>query len=154
MHSLCTVLAVERNAPAGTRQFGWALACVASATLVIIPKLTAYNQPLLIPALLVLLAHREETGKARLFSRALAKAPLVCLFGQWATAVILSLCSLLIPASQLQPAAGALEYTLLAPPPVTMVAVAVTTLTCFFRRCDQSNGTCQFAYSTNPCRTA
>jgi hypothetical protein len=39
----------------------------------------------------VLLAHREETGKARLFSRALAKAPLVCLFWQWATAVILSL---------------------------------------------------------------
>ena len=23
-----------------------------------------------------------------------------------------------------------------------------------FRRCDQSNSTCQFAYSTNPCRTA
>lgn len=92
--------AVERNAPAGTRQFGWVLAWVASATLVIIPKLAAYDQPLLIPALLVLLAHRKETGKARLFSRALAKAP-VCLFWQWATAVILSLCSLLIPASQL-----------------------------------------------------
>jgi hypothetical protein len=100
---------------------------VASVTLVIIPKLAAYNQPLLIPALLVLLAHHEEIGKARLFSRALAKAPLVCLFWQWAT---------------------------LAPPPVTMLAVAVTTLTLFFRRCDQSNSTCQFAYSTNPCRTA
>jgi|SRR5580700_5751138 hypothetical protein len=121
-----------RNAPVATRQFSWALAWVASVTLVIIPKLAAYNQPLLIPALLVLLAHREEIGKARLFSRALAKAPFVCLFWQWATAVILSLRSLLIPASQLQPAVGVSEYTLLALPPVAILAVAVTTLTLFF----------------------
>jgi len=98
-----------RNAPAATRQFSWALAWVASVTLVIIPKLAAHNQPLLIPALLVLLAHREEIGKARLCSRALAKGPFVGLFWQWATAVILSLRSLLIPASQLQPAAGVSE---------------------------------------------
>src|SRR5580704_5623355 len=65
-----------RNAPVATRQFSWALAWVASVTLVIIPKLAAYNQPLLIPALLVLLAHREEIGKAPLFSRALAKRTL------------------------------------------------------------------------------
>lgn len=112
-----------RKAPAGTTQFGWALAWVASVTLAVIPKLAAYNQPLLIPALLVLLVHREAIWKARLLPRALAKGVLMCLLWQWGTAVILALCSLLVQPSSLQIAAGVPEYTLLALPPITLLAV-------------------------------
>jgi hypothetical protein len=112
-----------RKAPAGTAEFGWALACVASVTLAVLPKLAAYNQPLLIPALLVLLEHREAISKARLFSRALTKGVLACLLWQWGTALILALGSLLISPSRLQVAAGVPEYTLLALPPITLLAV-------------------------------
>jgi hypothetical protein len=112
-----------RKAPAGAEQFGWALAAVASVTLTVLPKLAAYNQALLVPALVVLLAHREVIAKARLLPRALAKAPFLCLLWQWATAVILSLSSVLVPPSRLQFSALVPEYTLLALPPIVLLAV-------------------------------
>jgi hypothetical protein len=115
-----------RKAPAGSEQFGWAMAWAASVTLAVMPKLAAYNQPLLIPALLVLLAHREAISKMRLFPRALTKGVLMCLIWQWGTAVILALCSLLVSPSRLQVAAGVPEYTLLALPPITLLAVIMT----------------------------
>jgi glycosyl transferase family 87 len=124
---LCALCWRWRKAPTGTVQFGWALAWVASVTLAVIPKLAAYNQPLLIPALLVLLDHSEAFAKAGLFPRALAKAPFMCLLWQWGTAVILSICSLLLLPSRLQAAAGVPEYTLFALPAVTILAVLVTT---------------------------
>jgi hypothetical protein len=112
-----------RKAAAGTSQFAWGLACVASVTLAVLPKLAAYNQPLLIPALLVLLAHRDAVWKASLIPRALTKGVLLCLFWQWGTAAVLALCSLLLSPSSLQAAAGVPEYTLLALPPITLLAV-------------------------------
>jgi hypothetical protein len=112
-----------RKAPAGSEQFGWALAWTAPITLAVMPKLAAYNQPLLIPALLVLLANRKAIWKARLLPRALTKGVLMCLFWQWVAALMLAFASLLLPPSRLQPAAGVPEYTLLALPPVTLLAV-------------------------------
>lgn len=112
-----------RKFPAGTEPFGWALAWAASVTLTVMPKLSAYNQPLLVPALLVLLLHRDSIWKARFFSRAMARGVLLCLLWQWGTAAVLALCSLLVPASSLQIVAGVPEYTLLALPPITLLAV-------------------------------
>lgn len=117
-----------RKAPAGAEQFGWALAWVASVTLAVIPKLAAYNQGLLIPALLVLLAHRDSISKAGLFPRALAKGVLMCLMWEWVVAVILSLGSFLIPASRMRVAAGVPQYTLFALPSITLLAVVAATL--------------------------
>ena len=113
----------SRKAPAGTTQFGWALASLAVVTLTVMPKLAAYNQPLLIPAVLLLLAHRDAIRKAGLFPRALTRAVLICLLWQWGTALVLALASLRIPPSSLQVAAGVPEYTLLALPPITLLAV-------------------------------
>jgi len=117
-----------RNAAAGTRQFGWALAWVAALPLALIPKLAAYNHALLIPALLVLLSRHKAVFKAGLMARALTKGAFACLLWQWMTAVILALASLLVAGSRLRPLAGVPEYTLLALPPVTILAVIVTTL--------------------------
>ena len=116
-----------RGAPAGAEQFGWALAWVAAVTLVVIPKLAAYNQPLLIPALLVLVAHRETIWKGGLLPRALAKGVLMCLMWQWVTAIILSLGSFLVPASRIRMAAGMPQYTLFALPSITLLAVVAAT---------------------------
>jgi hypothetical protein len=117
-----------RKSPAGAGQFGWALAWVASVTLAVMPKLAAYNQPLLMPALLLLLAHREAIWKTRLLPRALTKGVLMCLLWQWGTALILALGSLLVPPSTFQPLAGLPEYTLLSLPPMTLLAVIMTTV--------------------------
>jgi Glycosyltransferase family 87 len=116
-----------RKAPAGAEQFAWALAGVASVTLAVIPKLAAYNQPLLIPALLVLLARRETIWKTGLLARALTKGVLMCLIWQWVTATILSLGSLIVPASRIRLAAGVPQYTLFALPSITLLAVIAAT---------------------------
>jgi hypothetical protein len=116
----------SRQAAAGTEDFGWAMAWLATATLAVIPKLAAYNQPLLIPALLVLLAHRKAIFEGLLPS-ALTKGVLACLLWQWLTATILAIASVLLGASRVRVAAGVPEYTLLALPPLTLVAVVVTT---------------------------
>jgi hypothetical protein len=92
----------------------------------VLPKQAAYNQPLLIPALLVLLAHREGILKGHLFSRALAKGVSMCLIWQWGTAFVLGLGSLLLSPSRIQFAAGVPEYTLLAFPPMTLLAIVMT----------------------------
>jgi len=116
-----------RKAPAGTEYFGWALAWVATVTLVLIPKLAAYSQPLLIPAWLVLLAHWETIWKAGLVPRALVKGAFACQLWQWAAALMLSLCSLLIPPGRLRAMAEIPMYTSLASWPITLLAVAVAT---------------------------
>lgn len=116
-----------RRAPAGAQEFGWALTWVASVTLVVIPKLAAYNQPLLIPALLVLVSHRRTIWKMGLLPRAMTKGVLMCLMWQWVTATILSLGSFIVPASRIRMAAGVPQYTLFALPSITLLAVVAAT---------------------------
>ena len=117
-----------RKAFAGSDHFGWALAWVATVTLALIPKLAAYSQPLLIPAWLVLLAHRETIWKEGLIPRALVKSAFACQIWQWAAALMLSLCSLLIPPARLRAAAEIPMYTSLASWPITLLAVVIATL--------------------------
>jgi len=127
---ICTVFVLWwrwRKSPAGSEKFGRALAWAASVTLVVIPKLAAYNQPLLLPALLILLARRDGIWSGGLFARALAKGVLMCLVWQWASALIVSLASFLLPASTVRVAAGVPLYTLFALPSITLLALAAAT---------------------------
>jgi hypothetical protein len=117
-----------RKASAGSEYFGWALAWVATVTMAVLPKLAAYNQIVVIPALLVLLAHRRKIWQAGLFPRALTKSAFICLMWPWATALILSIGTLLIPAIRLRAAVQLPNYTSLALSPITLLAVVVTTL--------------------------
>jgi len=114
-----------RRATPGTAEFGWLLAWSAAVTLAILPKLAAYNQPLLIPALLMLLA--EPQTRSGLLPRALRKGAFACQIWQWTVALALSLCSLVIPPVRLLPAAQWPLLTFLALPPITLLAVALRT---------------------------
>jgi Glycosyltransferase family 87 len=114
-----------RTAAAGSEEFGWALALVSAVTLTVIPKLAAYNQLLLVPALLMLMA-QYKPAKAPL-SRALSKGAFACQIWQWLAATALAACSLLISAKQLRPAAEVPMYTLLALSPLTLFAVLSST---------------------------
>jgi hypothetical protein len=116
-----------RKASPGSGDFAWALAWVSAVTIAILPKLAGYNQPLLIPALLVLLAHREAIWKAGFVPRSLVKVAFGCQLWQWITALILSLCSLLVPAARLSPAALVPEYTLFSLSALTAAAVIAAT---------------------------
>lgn len=116
-----------RKAAPGSQDFAWALAWVSAVTIAILPKLAGYNQPLLIPALLVLLARRGVMWKAGLIPRVLVKVAFGCQLWQWITATILSLCSLLIPAARLSAAALVPEYLMFSLSAFTLAAVIALT---------------------------
>ena len=127
---VCVLVAVcwhWRKAAPGSEDFAWALAWVSAVTIAILPKLAGYNQPLLIPALLVLLAHRDMIGNAGFVPRAFIKVTFGCQLWQWVTSLILSLCSLLVPAAHLSRAALVPEYTLFSLSLFTATAVVAAT---------------------------
>jgi len=110
-----------RQAPANSESFGWPLAWAAAVTLVAIPKLAAYNQLLLIPALVMLLRQRKTST---FLSQALAKAAFACQGWQWLTAVALAIGSYVISAGRLRSVALLPLYTLLALPALVLLAMA------------------------------
>ena len=114
-----------RKASPGQTEFGWALALTAAVTLAILPKLSAYNQPLLIPALILLLTTQE--ANLGLLGRAFRKSAFACQIWQWLAALMLSICSLAVPATRLLKASQWPLLTFLALPPTTLLAVIFVT---------------------------
>ena len=96
----------RRKRIAGSTDFGWLLALVSAVTVVIAP-IAFYNQLVLIPALLALLAQRENANTRGFAVRGLAKAPFACLGWHWISAAALGLTSLVVPAERLHSAAYA-----------------------------------------------
>ena len=78
-----------RKAPSGSQHFALALAWVSSVTLVVLPKLAAYNQLLLVPALLVLVQRYGKLGQVSLLVRAMIKGAFACQIWQWLAATVL-----------------------------------------------------------------
>lgn len=115
-----------RKASAGSEDFAWALAWVSSVTIAILPKLAGYNQLLLLPALLVLLAQRN-TIWTHFVPRSLVTLAFGCQLWQWMSAVVLALCSFLIPAPRLGAVALVPEYTLFSLSALTVTAVIAST---------------------------
>jgi hypothetical protein len=113
-----------RKATAGSQRFGWALASVSAVTLVILPKLAAYNQLLVIPALLVLTRGHSQLFGSGVLRRAMTKAAFACQIWQWFAATVLAICSLFFSSARLRTVAEAPLYTLLALPLLTLLAVA------------------------------
>ena len=125
--ALCAVCWYWRKAAPGSEDYAWALAWVSAVTIAILPKAAAYNQPVLLPALLVLLAWRQTIWRAGPIPRSLAKAVVACQSWQWITAIILSLCSLVVPATRLSAAAMVPEYTLFSLSAFTLLTVIAVT---------------------------
>jgi hypothetical protein len=121
---LCIFCWRSRRAAADSSVFGRTLALVTASTLVLIPKLAAYNQLLLIPALLVLLRHRGLATDV--LARAFTKGAFACQIWQWFAALVLSILSLLAPPQRLVGVAQLPMYTLLALPPLTLLALLTT----------------------------
>ncbi|MFZ0197944.1 MAG: glycosyltransferase family 87 protein [Candidatus Sulfotelmatobacter sp.] len=113
-----------RRAAAASEQFGWALASVAAVTLVVLPKLAAYNQLLLIPALLVLARAYSRLPTAGFLRRVMTKAAFACQVWQWCAAALLAICSLFVSVPRLRSVAEVPLYTLLAFPFLTLLTVA------------------------------
>ncbi|HXZ32549.1 MAG TPA: glycosyltransferase 87 family protein [Terriglobales bacterium] len=114
-----------RNAAAGSEYFAWAVALVGTTTLVILPKLAAYNALLLVPAFLVLISQYGTSSKDVIFSRGMIKAAFACQLWQWLAAGLLSLASLVLPPVWIRTAAHVPDYTSLALWPITLLALTV-----------------------------
>jgi hypothetical protein len=112
-----------RKAAAGSEQFRWALASVATVTFITYPKLADYNQLLLIPPLLALGVSYHRLDRLSLLSRALMKAPFACLIWSWAAATALSLWSVAFPTSNFHAIARLPDYTSHAVGPLTLLAL-------------------------------
>jgi hypothetical protein len=83
----------NRHAPAQDSEFAWCLALVLSATLVIIPTYAPYNQLLLLPALMLIVAYADGLWARGNLSRWFMVITALCVFWSWATAAVL--CALL-----------------------------------------------------------
>lgn len=115
-----------KRAVPGSLEFGWALAWAAVVTLALLPKLSAYNQPILIPALAVLIPQQETA--VGLFARALRKGAFACQIWQWLAALGLSVCSLFVPAAHLFRVSQWPLFTFIALIPVTLLAIMFGTV--------------------------
>lgn len=127
---LCVLIALcwyWRQASPGSSNFALALAWVSVVTIAVLPKLAGYNQPLLIPALLVLLARRNAIRNTGFVPRFLVKVTFGCQLWQWTVALLLSACSLFVPAAQLRSVALAPEYTMFSLSAFALVAVIAVT---------------------------
>jgi hypothetical protein len=127
---VCVLLALcwhWRKASPGSEDFAWALAWISAVTIAVLPKLAGYNQPLLIPALLVLLAQRHKIWSAGFVPRCFLNLTFGCQLWQWMTALVISLCSLLMPPARLSAAALVPEYTLFSLSALTVAAVIAAT---------------------------
>jgi hypothetical protein len=114
-----------RKAASDSEYFAWAIALVGAATLVILPKLAAYNALLLVPALLVLIARYQTSSQVSLLSRAMIKAVFACQLWQWLAAGLLSLAALVLPSMWVRAAAHVPDYTSFALWPITFLALVV-----------------------------
>lgn len=111
-----------RRTPSDSQVFAWALACVVTVTLVVLPKLAAYNELLLLPVFIMLFGHRREIAKSGLLPRALTKAAFASLAWPWATATLLAITSFWMSGDRLRNLALVPLYTLLAIPAITLLA--------------------------------
>jgi len=112
-----------RLSPANSEGFRWALAWAAAVTLTVVPKLAAYNQLLLIPALLMLARERKTST---FLSRVLMGATFACQGWQWLAAGALSIGSYTVSPSRMRTLALLPLYSLLALPMVALLAVIVS----------------------------
>jgi hypothetical protein len=117
-----------KGSEAGSETFNLGIAWTAAVTLAVLPKLAAYNQLLLIPALIVLLGRWQDILNGGLITRSLAKAALASQVWQWIAALGLAVCSLAISPRLARSAAEVPLYTLLALSPLTLAAVALLTV--------------------------
>lgn len=117
-----------RRASPASRCFALALAWVGSVTLVVLPKLAAYNQILLLPALLLLAASYNKIRTLGLLPRALTKAAFVCVAWFWTTASALSLITVLYSPIRPDALTRVPDYTSLALAPLTLIALIAVTL--------------------------
>lgn len=117
-----------KNAPAGSDCFTSALAWTSAVTLVLLPKLAAYNGLLLLPAMLALLMRYSRSPQSGFVARALAKSAFACLLWQWGTATLLSVASFILPAAWIQKTAHVPGYTFFAMWPITLLALVSSTL--------------------------
>jgi hypothetical protein len=117
----------SRKAPAGSRIFSWALAWVATVTVVLLPRLVPYNQSLLVPALLMLVAEHQRIWKSGVLPRAAMEGAFACQAWQWAAAAFLAIWGSFSSATALQSRAGIPNYTALPLCPLTLLAVVTAT---------------------------
>lgn len=109
-----------RTADQGTRVFQWSMAVVMAVTLVIIPMYAPYNQPLLLPAAMIIARGIPQLWKKDHLSRFLVTLAAASIFWLWLAAGGLVAALLFLSPSAVQRAWTLPLYTTLAIPIVLL----------------------------------
>lgn len=116
----------RESEPPGSVGFAWMVALSLTATLAVLPKLAAYNQILLIPAVFVLARHRHDAHKWKMLQRSMTRGTFACIVWQWTAALLLSLASFVVPLAKLRWSAEVPLYTLFAMPLLALAAIMLS----------------------------
>ena len=125
--ALLVLLAVAwrlRRAEVGSRDFSLLLATALAVTLIVIPMFAAYNQLLLLPALLLVAREWPELWTNGALSKAACVLTVAIVGWPWLAAVGLTLANLAMPAASVQRGWAIPLYTSLAIPLVLIVQLA------------------------------
>jgi hypothetical protein len=112
----------DRHGDEQSSQFRQSFALVLATTLTIIPMFAAYNQILLVPAVMLLIANAQSLWSKNLMSRSLLALAGISIGWPWVAAAALDLAFLFLPSHAVQQAWSAPIYTSFAIP-VAVVAV-------------------------------
>ena len=105
-----------RRVPAGDPAFGLACSLILTATLVVIPMTSLYNQILLLPAVLLLIRDGLLLWRKDSLTRLLCIIAGLLMVWPWLAAMVLTMASLLLPAELVQKAWAAPLWTSLTIP--------------------------------------
>lgn len=115
----------KRKAAEGTPDFSWSMALVLATTIVVIPMFAPYNQLLLLPAAMLIVAVIRELWMANRIVRFLTVATAATFLWPWAAAVMLSLGVPFLAPSTIQKAWAIPLFPSLAVPVVTAALLLV-----------------------------
>lgn len=120
----------SRKESAGSERFGFVIAFLASAELVLLPAGAVYNQFLLIPAFILLTLRRDSVLVGQHargnISNIFASAPMLCQAWQWAAALLLSFTSMFVRLPFLHTWITLPCYTLFTLVPLTFIAIGLS----------------------------
>jgi hypothetical protein len=113
-----------RHAPADTPIFGLVFSLVLAIAVVVVPMTAPYNQVLLLPAVLLILRHRELLWTKHPLMRATCIISGLIVFWPWLATLGLTAASFFLPAERVQDAWAVPLWSSLAIPVAVLVLLA------------------------------
>ncbi|MGA9527743.1 MAG: glycosyltransferase family 87 protein [Terriglobales bacterium] len=122
---MAAVCWISRHAQADSEAFAFVTSLVLAVTVLVVPSYGPYNQPLLMPAILILLRDRQTIWRKSAANRLLLLILIVLLVWPWLACVVLSGLSFILPLQTVEKGSLMPVWTLLLIPVAVAAAMLV-----------------------------